>query len=53
MKLDRKYRVPLMLFYFDGYSTREIASLLGISENTVSTRLSRARAKLKMYLEEV
>lgn len=53
MKLDRKYRIPLMLFYFDGYSTREIAGLLGISENTVSTRLSRARAKLKMYLEEV
>lgn len=52
MKLDKKYRIPLMLFYYEGYSTAETASLLGISENTVSTRLFRAKAKLKDYLKE-
>ena len=52
MKLDRKYRVPLMLFYYDGYSTKEISSMIGISEKTVSTRLFRAKAKLKEYLKE-
>lgn len=52
MKLDKKYRVPLMLFYYEGYATAEIASLLGIPEKTVSTRLFRAKAKLKEYLKE-
>ena len=52
MKLDKKYRVPVLLYYYDGYSTAEIANFLGISENTVSTRLFRARAKLKVCLEE-
>lgn len=41
-----------MLFYYEGYSTAETAALLGISENTVSTRLFRAKAKLKDYLKE-
>ena len=52
MALDRKYRVPLLLFYYEGYSTAEIASMLSIAEKTVSTRLYRARAKLRTILEE-
>lgn len=52
MKLDKKYRVPLMLFYYEGYSTAEISSILSIPEKTVSTRLYRAKAKLKDYLKE-
>lgn len=52
MKLDKKYRVPLMLFYYEGYSTLEISSILDIPEKTVSTRLFRARTKLKDYLKE-
>lgn len=52
MNLDKKYRVPLMLFYYEGYSTSEIASLLDIPEKTVSTRLFRAKGKLRDYLKE-
>ena len=52
MSLDKKYRVPLLLFYYEGYSTAEVASMLRIPEKTVSTRLFRARAKLKTILEE-
>lgn len=52
MKLDKKYRVPLMLFYYEGYSTAEISSFLNVPEKTISTRLFRARAKLKDYLKE-
>lgn len=52
MKLDQKYRVPLLLFYYEGYSTAEIAAILSLPEKTVSTRLFRARKKLKEYLEE-
>lgn len=54
MALDQKYRVPLLLFYtdYEGYTTAEAASMLGIPEKTVSTRLYRARAKLRTILEE-
>ena len=52
MKLDKKYSVLLMLFYYDGYSTKEISSMIGVPEKTVSTRLFRAKAKLKNYLKE-
>ena len=52
MSLDKKYRVPLMLFYYEGYKTAEISSILGIPEKTVSTRIFRAKAKLKEYLKE-
>ena len=51
MNLDKKYRVPILLFYYEDYSTTEIASILGIPEKTVSTRLFRAKAKLKNYLK--
>ena len=30
MSLDKKYRVPLLLFYYEGYSTAEVASMLRI-----------------------
>ena len=52
MGLERKYRVPLLLYYFEGYSVKEIGELLRLPENTVSTRLRRARAKLKDLLTE-
>ena len=52
MKLDRKYRIPILLFYYEGYSTKEIASILKLPEKAVSTRLFRARKLLKADLEE-
>lgn len=52
MGLEKKYRVPLILYYYEGYSTSEIASILKLPENTISTRLFRARAKLKNTLGE-
>ena len=35
-----------------GYSTREMARFFGISQNAVTTRVSRLRDKLKPLLEE-
>ena len=52
MRLDRRYRVPIYLYYYEGYSIPEIARLLQISENTVSTRLRRARIRLRDQLTE-
>lgn len=42
-----KYREPLILFYREKKSTREVARLLGLSENAARQRLSRARSMLK------
>lgn len=52
MSLDRRYRLPVLLYYYEGYRQREIAGLLGIPEETVRTRLARARDKLKHILSE-
>ena len=52
MGLEKKYRVVIHLFYYEGYSVKEISELLKIPEKTVRTRLFRARAKLKNILTE-
>jgi RNA polymerase sigma-70 factor (ECF subfamily) len=43
-------QIALELAYFEGLSTREIADVLEIEENTVRSRLSRAREKLRAVL---
>lgn len=53
MKLPRKYRSVLHLFYYEDYTVKEIAKILDISESTVTTRLARGRNKLKKELKEV
>ena len=45
-------RAVLYLFYYEGYTTGEIGALLGISQSAVTTRLQRARQKLKLTLEQ-
>lgn len=52
MNLDRKYRLVVLLYYYEGYSTAEIAGLLQCRESTVTTRLFRAREKLRDVLKE-
>ncbi len=41
--IDTVHRVPVLLYYYEGYSTAEISELLGIPTPTVATRLSRGR----------
>ncbi len=48
--LETEYRLPLYLFYYEEYSTKEIADILKISEMAVRARLSRGRKKLKKIL---
>lgn len=47
------YREAIHLFYYEGYSTAQIAQILGQKETTVRSRLKRGREKLKPLLEEV
>ena len=51
-RLPGKCSIVVYLFYYEGYSTREIAKLLHIKEATVRTRLVRARKLLKEQLRE-
>lgn len=46
-------QIALELSYFEDLSIRELASILDIPENTVRSRLSRARTKLREILEQL
>lgn len=52
-KLSPVYRDVIYLYYYEGYKINEIASITGVSINTASSRLKRARKKLGMILEGV
>lgn len=51
--LPLPYRETVHLFYYEGYSTAQIARILDQKESTVRSRLKRGREKLKPLLEEV
>ena len=51
LSLEEKYRIPLHLFYYEGYSIKEIAGLLHKKPSTVGSCLARGREKLKKILE--
>ncbi|MFV0394927.1 MAG: RNA polymerase sigma factor [Coprobacillaceae bacterium] len=42
-ELEEKYRVVIHLFYYEQYAIKEIADILKENENTIKTRLSRAK----------
>jgi RNA polymerase sigma-70 factor (ECF subfamily) len=52
LRLQEEYREPLVLQVLMGYTTREIADLMGIRPGAVLTRLHRARLKLKGLIDE-
>jgi len=52
MTLSKDYRTVIYLFYYEDYSTKEIASMLGKNESTIRSHLARARKKLKNILLE-
>jgi RNA polymerase sigma-70 factor (ECF subfamily) len=46
------FREVVVLRYFEGFSYRQIASILGCPAGTVMSRLNRARAELRAVLDE-
>ena len=50
-RLDSDYREPLLLQVIGGFSGKEIADILDLNNNTVMTRLFRARNKLKQAFD--
>lgn len=49
--LDEKYRLVIMLYYVEGFKTKEISKILEIPESTVRTRLARGREKISVIYE--
>ena len=49
--LPDNYRIPLILFDFEGFSHKEISGILGITEENTKIRLHRARKELRKILK--
>jgi RNA polymerase sigma-70 factor, ECF subfamily len=45
--LPEEFRTPVILFYFDAFSYKEIAEQMGVPIGTIMSRLARARAFLR------
>ena len=52
MSLPERYRTVIHLYYYEGYSIKEIAAVLKLPAATVGTRLARARDLLKGEISE-
>lgn len=51
LELPEHYRIPFVLHYVEGYSVKEIGSILKLSESAVKVRLHRARKLMKERLK--
>ncbi len=51
-QLPQKYREVIHLYYYEGYSTADIARILGRKESTIRSDLRRGREQLKLTLKE-
>ena len=52
LALDEKYRVPLHLHYYEGYSLAEIGKMLRCTPGAIGSRLARGREQLRKELGE-
>lgn len=52
LKLSPKYRSVIYLYYYEGYSIKEIASIMNKNVSTIGTWLSRGKNELKNQLGE-
>ncbi len=51
LALPDKYKIPIYMYYYEGYSSKEIAKILGKPDSTIRTYLQKARKLLKEELE--
>ena len=50
--MPEKHRLPLVLFYLEGFSTEEVARALGIPTGTAKYRLHQARKALRLEITD-
>ena len=52
MNLPDIYRAPIHLFFYEGYTYKEISKILKVSESAVAMRIKRGKEQLKIRLED-
>ncbi len=52
MSLPAKHKIVMTLYYVEGYKSKEIAEIIGISEETVRKRLQKGRELLRIEFEK-
>ncbi len=52
MELPKEQRVILYLYFYEGYSLKEIAGLLKVNASTLRSRFAKAKERMREYLEE-
>ena len=52
MSLEIEYRVPLVLYYLNQYTIKEIGQMLDLGDSAVKMRLSRARKMMRRMYEQ-
>lgn len=53
LSLEKEYRIPIYLYYYEGYTIAEIAQIMNKTETCIKTRLKRAKEKLKKEMEGI
>ena len=51
LSLPEKYRLPIHLYYYEGYTVAEMAEILKLGQSAIKMRLKRGRELLKIELE--
>lgn len=51
--LDRDEKTVILLYYSEGYNSKEISKMLNINDSTIRNIISRAKNKIKNQLKEV
>lgn len=52
LELPDKCKVPMYLHYYEGYTCREVADILGCKESTIKMRLKKGRELLRFKISE-
>jgi RNA polymerase sigma-70 factor (ECF subfamily) len=52
-RLPEEHRLPLLIYYYDGKDTSNLARELGLTQGGACARLHRARHQLRLLMEEV
>ncbi|MDX9973556.1 MAG: RNA polymerase sigma factor [FCB group bacterium] len=52
-QLPEELRLPLVLFYYEGHSSKAVAQLLGVSDDAIRQRLVRGRERLREEMMQV
>lgn len=52
LSLPQKYKLVIYMYYYEGYSIKEISEKTNINESTVRSHLHRGRNLLKNFIEE-